>query len=217
MPVCEVAPSASPQTVRDRDEGGTVSPTVTVRPAEGGDFPAVAAIVNGYIAATTVNFRTEPQTAEDWTADWYTHRERFPWLVAADGDTVLGVAYATPWKSRNAYDWCAEVTAYVAPESRGRRVGHDLYRGLLAILDAQGFRTQVAVVGLPNPASAGFHESFGFHRAGTLTSVGYKHGTWCDVGFWQRVVEVPGETPVRPRPVAEVMTAVLDRWATGGR
>jgi phosphinothricin acetyltransferase len=183
---------------------------LTVREAIDADWPAVAAIVNHYIATTTVNFRTEPLSAGDWAADWKQYRERYPWLIAADGDRVVGVAYATPWKARNAYDWCAEVTAYVDADARGGRVGHELYRRLLAVLDAQGFRTEVAVIGLPNDPSARFHESFGFRPAGTLASVGFKHGTWCDIGFWQRVVGTPDEAPGRLLPCSDVLKEVLD-------
>jgi phosphinothricin acetyltransferase len=46
---------------------------------------------------------------------------------------VLGVAYATPWKAPNAYDWCVEVTAYVDADARGRQVGRELYLRLLAV------------------------------------------------------------------------------------
>ncbi|GAB1691236.1 GNAT family N-acetyltransferase [Krasilnikovia sp. M28-CT-15] len=182
---------------------------MTVREATAADWPEVAGIVNHYIATTTVNFRTEPQTPQQWLAEWRRHRDRYPWLVATDGGRVAGVAYAGPWKARPAYDWCAEVTGYVAADLRGRRIGQALYRGLLAVLDAQGFRTQVAVIGLPNDASVAFHEAFGFRHTGTLTGVGFKHDTWCDVGFWQRGAGRPGEPPAALRACAEVLPEVL--------
>ncbi|MDQ1287251.1 MAG: phosphinothricin acetyltransferase [Actinomycetota bacterium] len=191
---------------------------VTVREAGEGDWPAVAEIVNHYIAVSTVNFRTAPQTAGEWENHWARHHESHPWLVAvgeratgdageaaggppdgcAGGIQVLGIAYAGPWSERNAYDWCTEVSVYVRHGAQGRRVGQALYRRLLAAVDAQGFRTQIAVIGLPNDASVGFHESFGFRRAGTLAAVGFKHDTWCDVGYWQRT---PVPSPEAPGPL----------------
>ena len=80
---------------------------VRVRPAADGDWAAVAALVNPYIETTTINFRTAPQTPADWSADWCRHRERYLWLVAAVADgaadeRVVGVAYAGPWKPREA-------------------------------------------------------------------------------------------------------------------
>ncbi|WP_412735455.1 GNAT family N-acetyltransferase [Krasilnikovia sp. MM14-A1259] len=193
-----------------------MSEPVTVREATAADWPAVADLVNHYIATTTVNFRTEAQTPQDWTADWTQYRERYPWLVATDAGRVVGVAYAGPWKARDAYDWCAEVTGYVADDMRGRRVGHALYRSLLAVLDAQGFRTQIAVLGLPNDPSAGFHESFGFRHVGTLAGVGFKNATWLDVGFWQRSAAATGQAPGPLLPCAEVLKDVLDGIGRNG-
>ena len=51
---------------------------------------------------------------------------------------------------------------------------HALYRRLFAILREQGYRTMVAVIGLPNPKSVALHEALGFAHAGTLRNVGYK-------------------------------------------
>ncbi|HEY4244476.1 MAG TPA: GNAT family N-acetyltransferase [Kofleriaceae bacterium] len=157
-----------------------------VRLAATSDFEAVAAIVNHYIATTAINFRTEPQTAGEWRAEWEPQRARFPWLVAEAGGEVIGVAYAAPWKTRAAYDWSAEVTVYVRHGHARRGVGGALYRELLGRLDAQGYRTQIAVIALPNEPSVAAHEALGFRPAGRLEAVGYKHGAWHDVGFWQR-------------------------------
>lgn len=173
-----------------------------VRLAAAGDMADVCRIVNHYIAATTVNFRTAPQTGEEWTADWSTHRTRYPWLVADEGGRVVGLAYAVPFKPRAAYDWCPEVTVYVAPGEARRGIGRRLYAELLGRLDAQGFRSQVAVIALPNAPSVALHEAFGFRHAGTLRGAGFKHGEWRDVGFWQRNVGSP-EDPASPlSPVA---------------
>jgi phosphinothricin acetyltransferase len=73
--------------------------TIEVRAAQGSDMPAFAAIVNHFIETTTVNFRTQPQSPGEWRDDWKLLGERYPWLVAADGDDVVGLAYAGPWKA----------------------------------------------------------------------------------------------------------------------
>lgn len=158
-----------------------------VRLAAKDDLASVCAIVNHYIATTTFNFRTAAQTPDEWIAEWSQHHARYPWLVATLDERVVGVAYAAPWKTRAAYDWCAEVTVYVAADCAGRGVGRRLYERLLALLDQQGFHTQLAVIALPNPASVALHGAFGFVHAGTLREVGHKHGSWRDVGFWQRL------------------------------
>lgn len=90
-----------------------------IRPATVADMPAVCDIVNHYIETSTVNFRTEPQTPQEWTQDLLHLQERYPWLVAEVDGEIAGIAYAGPWKARNAYDWTAESTVYISPVTSG--------------------------------------------------------------------------------------------------
>lgn len=177
---------------------------VSVRAAEQADIPPVCAIVNEFIATSAVNFRTEPQAPDEWERDWRRLREHYPWLVAVEGGTVVGVAYSGPWKPRRAYDWTAESTVYVAPGAQGRGVGSALYDRLLGLLERQRYRSVVAVLGLPNEASVRFHERHGFVRVGLLADAGFKFGRWHDVGFWQRTLSAAGGRPAPTLPVAEV-------------
>jgi phosphinothricin acetyltransferase len=185
------------------------SAPVTVRAMREADLPAVCDLINGYIRTTAINFRTQPQTVEEWRQDWRQLSGRYPWLVATfEGalagtlaGTLAGVAYAGPWKTRAAYDWCAEVTVYVAPHAHRRGAGRALYGRLLRGLDAQGYRTMVGVIALPNAPSVALHEACGFQHAGTLRRVGYKFGAWHDVGFWQRQSARAAEPPAPLLPV----------------
>jgi phosphinothricin acetyltransferase len=177
------------------------SDLVAVRFVELTDAAAIAFIVNHYIAESTANFRTEPQTAAEWEHDIAEYAGRYPWLLAEFEGEVVGVAYAKPWNARQAYDWTAEATVYVADGQRGRRVGSTLYRELLKRLESQGFRSVLAQVTSPNPGSEALHAAFGFEPAGTIKAAGYKHGEWRDVGIWQKRFAEPSDPPVRPAPV----------------
>ncbi|SDE09805.1 GNAT family N-acetyltransferase [Glycomyces harbinensis] len=168
---------------------------VAVRFAESSDAAPVAAIVNHYIAHSTANFRTEPQSAAEWERDIDVYGDRFPWLAAVYEDEVVGLAYAKPWNARQAYDWTAEATVYVADGQRGRRVGSTLYRELLKHLEAQGFRSVMAQVTSPNPGSEALHAAFGFELVGTIKAAGYKHGEWHDVGIWQKTLAELADPP----------------------
>lgn len=173
--------------------------SICVRHAEPNDMPAVCAIINHFIRNSWVNFRTQPQTSEEWLSDWQKARNRYPWLVATSTDgTVVGVAYAAMFRAREAYNWCAEVTVYVAPDLGRRGVGTSLYKRLIPMLEQQGYRTLVAVIALPNSPSVALHEAFGFEHVGTLHSIGFKFGAWHDTGFWQRML---GSDDGRPVPV----------------
>jgi phosphinothricin acetyltransferase len=180
------------------------SSLVTVRAAEETDLGTVCQIINHFIRTTTVNFRTQPQTVDEWVQDWRRTRKRYPWLVAVHEERVVGIAYSGPWKARDAYDWCAEVTVYVAPDAHRRGIGRALYGRLLPMLDAQGYRTMVGVIGLPNDPSVALHEACGFTHAGTLRGVGFKLGEWHDVGFWHRESGAARRPPGPILPVAAV-------------
>lgn len=178
-----------------------------VRLVQENDLPNICALVNYYIEHTTFNFRTEPQTEEEWITEWSAGRADYPWLVAIVDGRVVGIAHGGSWNGRSAYDWCAEVTVYVAHNTQRIGIGRALYGKLLESLEVQGYQSEIAVITLPNETSVRFHEACGFKYAGVLAGVGYKHGQWLDVGFWQR--RKSGRD--KPSPI----TAVLEEGRHG--
>lgn len=58
----------------------------------------------------------------------------------------------------------------------------------------------LAGIALPNDASVGLHEAVGFVPIGTFQQVGFKHGRWHDVGWWQLRLTQPPTAPAEPRP-----------------
>ena len=176
----------------------------TIRLAEEADLEQFAEIVNHYIETTVINFHDRPQSDEDWEDNWRVLHDRYPFLVAEKDGVVGGIAYATPWKLRGAYDWTCEVTVYVRAGHERQGLGRALSERMLEILDAQGYRAVVAVIALPNEASVALHRMLGFDHAGTLTSLGFKHDEWRDVSFWERVTGDPSTPPGEIKPVSEV-------------
>ena len=80
-----------------------------------------------------------------------------------------------------------------------RRVGvaEALYTALFALLRAQGYVFAFAGITLPNPASVALHTKMGFQPVGIYKSVGFKCGSWQDVGWWQTQLQ---PAPQRPSP-----------------
>ena len=169
-----------------------------IRLAREADLEQFAEIVNHYIENSAINFHDRPQSEQDWEATWQVLHERYP-CIAAEKDGVLGgIAYASPWKLRGAYDWTCEVTVYVRAGHERQGIGRALSSRMLEILQAQGYRAVVAVIALPNDASVALHESLGYEHAGTLRNLGFKLGAWRDVSFWQRT---QGDPAVAPEPI----------------
>jgi phosphinothricin acetyltransferase len=157
-----------------------------IREAREDDFDAIAAITNHYIETTAIHFSYEPVTAGDLRALW--RPGTFPWLVADDAAGIIGYAKAGTWRDRAAYKWTPEVGLYLAPDARGRGTGTALYTALLAACAARGFRSVIAGITLPNPASVALHARLGFVPTGVIRDAGYKLGAWHDVGFWQKLL-----------------------------
>ncbi len=177
-----------------------------IRLATRDDLEQFAEIVNYYIEFTAINFHTRPISEDDWDATWQALHERYPFLVAEEDGLVRGIAYASPWKLRGAYDWTAELSVYVRHGHEGQGIGKALCERMLAIMDAQGYHAVVAVIALPNDQSVALHRSLGFELGGTLKRLGYKNGQWRDLSYWQRLTgNADDSAPVPLKRVTEVV------------
>jgi L-amino acid N-acyltransferase YncA len=172
----------------------------TIRRA-GDDADAIRSIYAPIVRETAISFEEDPPTTTEMQRRIEDTSDRYPWLVCESAGDVLGFVKAGPHKSRAAYRWAVDVSVYVHKDARHCGVGRGLYESLLEILTVQGYCTAIAVIALPNPVSVGLHESLGFERVGILHDVGYKHGAWYDVGWWQRPL---GERPGEPTPIRQV-------------
>ncbi len=175
---------------------------LTIRPADSGDAAAVAAIYAPIVRETAISFEAEPPTTATMAERIETTLPVYPWLVAISGDRLLGYVYAGEHSGRAAYRWSVNVTAYVAATARGQGVGRRLYGVLMAILQAQGFRSAFAGITLPNQASVGLHEAIGFEPLGVYRQVGFKLGAWRDVGWWRLALANGDGAPSEPKPFA---------------
>jgi len=173
---------------------------LAIRPARAGDAAGLAQIYAPIVRDTPISFELDPPDAEEmWRRVGHITR-RLPWLVCSDGPELLGYAYAARHRERAAYRWSVDVSVYVHERARRRSVGTALYEALLAILTLQGFHRAYAGITLPNPASVGLHEQLGFRHLGVYHRVGFKSGTWHDVGWWDRELTEPTEPPAEPVP-----------------
>lgn len=167
-----------------------------MRPAQLDDCAQLAEIYAPY-CATPISFEAGPPDAAEMErrlrALWPTH----PWLVAEQNGRLLGFAYAGPHRQREAYGWTVESSIYLRSETHGQGLGRRLYQELLDHLQKQGFRTVLAGITLPNPASQALHQRLGFELVGVYPAVGFKAGQWQSVLWMSRHLEGPNP-PDRP-------------------
>jgi phosphinothricin acetyltransferase len=160
--------------------------TITIRPAEGRDLPALLDIYNHYIVHTPITFDIEPRTLEQrrqWLAQ-FGSSGRYRLLVADEDGAVAGYAGSQRFKDRAAYDTTVEMTIYCAPDRGGQGIGRKLYAALFDALKGEDIHRAYGGITLPNTASVAIHEAFGFRHIGTYTEVDRKFGKYWDVGHY---------------------------------
>jgi L-amino acid N-acyltransferase YncA len=170
-----------------------------IRPANHArDAEAIANIYAPFVNDTVISFEDVAPTAGEMAARIERLTKTHAWMVADDDGEILGYAYGCPHRERAAYRWTTEVSVYVDPRHQRRGAGRALYEALLGALSEQGFRIALGVIALPNDASVGLHEACGFKLVGVYPRIGFKHGKWWDVGWWQ--LDLGGSDSDRPPP-----------------
>lgn len=170
---------------------------LALRPAGEGDVTRIAAIYADHVLTGLASFElTPPDAAEMARRRADVVARGLPFVVAELGGTVVGYAYAAPYRLRPAYDYTVEDSIYVHRDAVGRGAGRRLLERLIADCTAAGYRQMIAVIGdSGNRASIALHAACGFAHVGLLTSVGYKFGRWVDSVLMQRPLGSGDATP----------------------
>ncbi|HUR91039.1 MAG TPA: GNAT family N-acetyltransferase [Gemmatimonadaceae bacterium] len=174
-----------------------------IRLAAGSDGPALAEIYRPAVADCATSFELDPPDGAEMARRVAKCMERGPWLVCEQAGRVVGYAYGGVHRHRAAYQWTAEVSAYVHQDHHKQGIGRALYTSLFAALVVQGYRNAVAGITLPNDASVALHTAVGFTPIGVYRRIGYKMGEWHDVGWFERDLAPRASNPPAPRTLAE--------------
>lgn len=174
-----------------------------IRLATPADGPALAEIYRPAVADGATSFELEPPDGAEMARRVAKCMERGVWLVCEHDGLVAGYAYGGIHRDRAAYQWTAEVSAYVHPDFHKQGMGRALYTSLFAVLVVQGYRNAVAGITLPNDASVALHTAVGFTPIGVYRGIGYKMDAWHDVGWFERGLAPRAADPRLPRPLAQ--------------
>jgi phosphinothricin acetyltransferase len=159
-----------------------------IRAAESRDLAAITRVYDHAVRYGTASFEVEAPNEEEMARRYQALRaDGYPYLAADLNGTLVGYAYAGPYRARPAYRWSIEDSVYVAPQAQRRGIGRALLQRLIIESEAAGFRQMLAVIGdSANDASIELHRAAGFRIVGTFESVGYKFDRWLDSVLMQR-------------------------------
>jgi len=182
----------------------------SLRLAGARDAPAIAAIYAPAVLERATSFEFIPPTIDEMARRIEAVAPSFPWIVAERAGEVIGSAYGSRHKERDAYKWSVDVSAYIRGDCHRQGIGRGLYTALFKLLALQGYRRAWAGVTLPNPGSVGLHEAMGFRHLGTYEAVGWKFGRWHDVAWFGRALGPLDESPAPPLSIEQARA--LPAW-----
>ena len=172
--------------------------TISIRPVEAADLEAIQRIYAHHVLHGLASFEETPPDGAELTQRWRAIADGgLPYLAATDkaDGTLIGYAYAAPYRPRSAYRFTVEDSVYVAPGAAGRGIGRALLRQLIDISTDLGKRQMVAIIGdSGNEPSIKLHRVCGFDLVGTFRSIGFKHGRWVDTVLMQRPLGAGNQT-----------------------
>ena len=105
---------------------------------------------------------------------------------------MIGWAALSPVSQRKAYAGVAEVSVYVAADSRGRGVGSALLQRLIEESEQNGIWTLQAAVFPENAATVALHKRCGFREIGRRERISKLNGIWRDTILLERRSQIIG-------------------------
>ena len=177
---------------------------ITIRLATPADAAACAEIYSPYVKNTGITFEVNPPDSAEFATRITNTLKSFPWLVACQGQKVVGYAYAHQFGERAAFCYSCELSVYVDNGCKGQGVGKMLYQYLLNVLKQQCVRRVYALIAVPDEGSIAFHIRMGFEKAGTLPNIGYKLGRWWGLCYMQKNLGLTDDALPKPRKMYQI-------------
>jgi phosphinothricin acetyltransferase len=151
------------------------------------DWPAVSTIYRQGLETNLATFETECPSYEDFDKGHH----QFCRFVAVSGPEIMGWVVLSPVSLRKAYRGVAEVSIYIAENSRNKGVGKTLLNLVVEESGRQGIWTLQSGILSPNAASLALHTRCGFRLVGYRERIAKdRYGIWQDTCLMERRIAV---------------------------
>lgn len=177
---------------------------MNIRIATSDDAKELLNIYKYYVENTAITFEYDVPSIEEFSERIKNTFKKYPYLIAENEDGIYGYAYASAFKSRQAYDWAVETSIYVKNGDSRHGVGTLLYNELEKYLKMQNIINVNACIAYPNEKSEEFHKKFGYKTIAHFTKCGYKFGKWHDMIWMEKFIGEHTDTPKSVVPFSEL-------------
>lgn len=153
-----------------------------LRDATAADVPAIAAIWNPIVRDTAITFWPD-ERSHDQIAALIAERQAVgqAFIVAADGDRLLGFSTYSQFRGGVGYARSMEHTIHAAPDARGRGVGRAMLTAVQDHARQRGHRILIGGITGSNEGSIAFHRAMGYAEWGRIPAAGWKFGQFHDL------------------------------------
>ncbi|HZY69127.1 MAG TPA: GNAT family N-acetyltransferase [Devosia sp.] len=162
---------------------------LVIRPFRQDDLPAVTRIYGHYVRETVITFETSvPDEGEMGTRFSAILAKGHPLLIGEVAGSVVGYAYASTYRPREAYRFTCEDSIYLAPDAVGKGYGGEMLGRLIEESSRAGLKQMLAVITAERENSIRLHARHGFRMVGRYEALGYKFDRWLDIVHMQRAL-----------------------------
>jgi phosphinothricin acetyltransferase len=152
-----------------------------IRRATLADLESITVIYNEVILEGGFTGDLKPLSIESRRAWFLDHQDRYSILVKSIGDSLVGYASLSPYRSsRNAFNETCEISYYLASQHRGLGFGKELVGHAIERAGHLGFRVIVAMILECNQRSIDLLLKFGFSISGRLPNAAKINGEYLD-------------------------------------
>ncbi|MEN6327605.1 MAG: N-acetyltransferase family protein [Syntrophomonas sp.] len=184
---------------------------VSVKMATEADAEEILKIYSPYVTDTAITFEYDVPSVAEFSRRIEDTLQMYPYIVILEDKRIVGYAYASAFKEREAYKWAVETSVYIKQDYRGKGLGKKLYLTLEDILKHQNIinlnaciaYTSVDDARLDN-TSMTFHKHLGYSKVAHFTKCGYKFGTWYDMIWMEKMLREHPSTPDPVIPITEI-------------
>lgn len=168
---------------------------VKLRVANPEDAEELLGIYTYYVENTSITFEWKVPSIEEFRSRIENTLRKYPYIVAVHNEKIIAYAYASPFKTRAAYDWAIETSIYVHKDFRHSGVGRKILLKLEELLAKQNILNVNACIAYPpvedeylTKDSVRFHEKMGYRLVGEFHQCGYKFNRWYNMVWMEKMI-----------------------------